>query len=107
MFERKDWEQLLARSIVPKLAFALQQELAINPLHQELEPFNWVLAWLDVMPLNQASRAGWVGGQPGGWVGSARSGHNVCVSMNACWHAWPWLRCPLLGPRVLSACPFN
>ncbi|PRW56706.1 septin and tuftelin-interacting 1-like protein 1 [Chlorella sorokiniana] len=52
VFDRKDWEQLLARSIVPKLAFALQ-ELVINPLHQELEPFNWVLAWQDVMPLGQ------------------------------------------------------
>lgn len=31
----------------------LQQELVINPLHQELEPFNWVLAWQDVMPLGQ------------------------------------------------------
>ena len=28
----------------------------INPLHQELEPFNWVLAWQDVMSVNQASR---------------------------------------------------
>ncbi|EFN58159.1 hypothetical protein CHLNCDRAFT_50559 [Chlorella variabilis] len=55
VFEPKDWEQLLARSIVPKLAFALQ-ELVINPLHQELEPFNWVLAWQDVMSVNQASR---------------------------------------------------
>jgi hypothetical protein len=73
VFDRKDWEQLLGRSIVPKLAFALQQELAINPLHQELEPFNWVLTWQDVMPLNQASPAGWVGwlagwaGRLGGW----------------------------------------
>ena len=74
VFERKDWEQLLGRSIVPKLAFALQQELAINPLHQELEPFNWVLTWQDVMPLNQASPAGWVGwlGGPAGWVGCAQ-----------------------------------
>ncbi|KAL4858605.1 Septin and tuftelin-interacting protein 1 [Chlorella vulgaris] len=52
VFERKDWEQLLGRSIVPKLAFALQ-ELVINPLHQELEPFQWVLSWQDVMPLSQ------------------------------------------------------
>jgi hypothetical protein len=55
VFERKDWEQLLGRSIVPKLAFALQ-ELVINPLHQELEPFQWVLSWQDVMPLSQVRR---------------------------------------------------
>jgi hypothetical protein len=55
VFDRKDWEQLLGRSVVPKLAFALQ-ELAINPVHQELEPLHWVLAWQDVMPLSQASR---------------------------------------------------
>ena len=29
------------------------QELAINPLHQELEPLHWVLAWADVVPLSQ------------------------------------------------------
>ena len=52
MFDSRDWEQLLARSIVPKLAFALQ-ELAINPAHQDLEPFQWVMAWQDVMPPGQ------------------------------------------------------
>ncbi len=36
----------------------LSQELVINPLHQELEPFNWVLAWQDVMPLGQV-RIAW------------------------------------------------
>ena len=74
MFERKDWEQLLGRSIVPKLAFALQQELAINPLHQELEPFNWVLTWQDVMPLNQARPAGCESGWLAGWAW----GRTVC-----------------------------
>lgn len=29
------------------------QELVINPVHQELDPLHWVLAWQDVMPLNQ------------------------------------------------------
>ena len=33
VFERREWESLLARSIAPKLAAALQ-ELVINPLHQ-------------------------------------------------------------------------
>ena len=57
MFDSRDWEQLLARSIVPKLAFALQ-ELAINPAHQDLEPFQWVMAWQDVMPPGQLVSAG-------------------------------------------------
>ncbi|GAB4821104.1 hypothetical protein N2152v2_008150 [Parachlorella kessleri] len=52
VFDSRDWEALLARSIVPKLAFALQ-ELAINPAHQDLEPFQWVMAWQDVMPPGQ------------------------------------------------------
>ena len=50
MFDSKDWDLLLLRSIVPKLAWALQDALDINPLQQDLDPFNWVLAWHPVMP---------------------------------------------------------
>ena len=31
-----------------------QQELVVNPAHQELDPLHWVLAWSDVLPPNQA-----------------------------------------------------
>ncbi len=44
VFEPAEWDALLARSIMPKLAFALQ-ELVINPAAQQLEPFQWVMAW--------------------------------------------------------------
>ncbi|KIZ04951.1 Tuftelin-interacting protein 11, partial [Monoraphidium neglectum] len=40
VFEAADWDGLLARSIAPKLALALQ-ELVINPAQQDLDPFNW------------------------------------------------------------------
>ena len=50
VFDSKDWDLLLLRSIVPKLAWALQDALDINPLQQDLDPFNWVLAWHPVMP---------------------------------------------------------
>ena len=50
VFDSKDWDLLLLRSIVPKLAWALQDALDINPLQQDLDPLNWVLAWHPVMP---------------------------------------------------------
>lgn len=37
------------QSIVPKLAGALQG-LEINPAGQDMRPFEWVVAWADVMP---------------------------------------------------------
>lgn len=43
---------MLARSIVPKLAGALAQ-LDINPAAQILDPFNWVMAWSDLLPQSQ------------------------------------------------------
>lgn len=49
VFDPMDWEQLLLRSIVPRLAYALQ-ELVVNPAHQVLEPFEWVLRWHNVVP---------------------------------------------------------
>ena len=44
VFEAKDWDALLTRSIIPKLRFALS-ELIINPANQVLDQIHWVLAW--------------------------------------------------------------
>ena len=43
-------EGLLARSVVPKLAAVLRDQLAIDPRNQSLEPLHWVLAWADLLP---------------------------------------------------------
>ncbi|KAK3280272.1 hypothetical protein CYMTET_11885 [Cymbomonas tetramitiformis] len=51
VFSAMDWEQLLVRSILPKLQWAMQ-ELVINPRDQHLDQFNWVLAWKDAAPVH-------------------------------------------------------
>lgn len=56
VFDAKDWDALLARSIVPRLALALQQ-LVINPAAQDMAPWEWVMAWADVMPLRLMVRS--------------------------------------------------
>lgn len=50
VFDAKDWDALVMRSIVPKLAWALQDVLVINPLQQDLDPFHWVTTWQPVLP---------------------------------------------------------
>ena len=50
VFDAKDWDTLVMRSIVPKLAWALQDVLVINPLQQDLAPFHWLTAWHPVLP---------------------------------------------------------
>eukprot|EP00898_Chlorokybus_atmophyticus_P006958 jgi/Chlat1/7263/Chrsp58S06898 len=51
VFDPVSWDQLLSRSIIPKLAFALQ-ELVINPHQQVLEPFHWVITWATAVPIH-------------------------------------------------------
>eukprot|EP00899_Mesostigma_viride_P003224 jgi/Mesvir1/12902/Mv05927-RA.1 len=50
VFDPASWEQLLVRSILPKLIFCLQSELVINPGNQQLGPFQWVMAWAGAIP---------------------------------------------------------
>eukprot|EP00878_Enallax_costatus_P018396 GHUV01019364.1.p1 GENE.GHUV01019364.1~~GHUV01019364.1.p1 ORF type:complete len:861 (+),score=252.13 GHUV01019364.1:619-3201(+) len=50
VFEPQDWEALLQRSILPKLAQALQTELMLNPNAPHLDPFQWAISWHGVMP---------------------------------------------------------
>ena len=49
VFGPRDWEALLARSVLPKLAAGLAG-MAINPAAQEIEPLEWALAWRDALP---------------------------------------------------------
>lgn len=49
VFDHKDWEKLVIKSIVPKLAAALSN-FVINPADQDFDPFDWLMAWADVMP---------------------------------------------------------
>ncbi|KAH7372751.1 hypothetical protein KP509_17G018900 [Ceratopteris richardii] len=51
VFDSSSWEMLLVKSIVPKLMAALQ-ELVINPRAQQLEPFRWVMAWGNAVPIH-------------------------------------------------------
>ncbi|KAJ3025740.1 hypothetical protein HK097_006609, partial [Rhizophlyctis rosea] len=50
VFTPADFENLLSRSILPKLISALRQDFTINPAAQNLEPLFWVLKWYTLMP---------------------------------------------------------
>lgn len=55
VFEPKEWDQLLARAVVPKLAAALA-EFVVNPADQSLDAFEWTMAWARVMSSKQMVR---------------------------------------------------
>lgn len=49
VFSKGSMDTFLMKNIVPKLQLAMQ-ELIINPIHQVLDPWNWVMEWLDMIP---------------------------------------------------------
>ncbi|XP_070537179.1 tuftelin-interacting protein 11-like [Ptychodera flava] len=49
VFSPGTMDAFLVRHIVPKLAVCLQ-EFVINPYQQQLDPFNWVMSWENMLP---------------------------------------------------------
>lgn len=49
MFNEKDWDNIFAKAILPKLALALQQ-YEVNPSQHDLEGVKWVVRWIDLIP---------------------------------------------------------
>ncbi|XP_065189296.1 tuftelin-interacting protein 11-like [Sycon ciliatum] len=52
VFSQGSMDAFIIRCIVPKLATCLQTRLVINPAHQDMEAFRWVMAWRSIVPLN-------------------------------------------------------
>ena len=50
MFEPKEWAALMGKSILPKLAYCLDSEFAVNPVDQQLEAWEWTMSWAPVLP---------------------------------------------------------
>lgn len=50
VFEPKEWAALTGRSILPKLAYCLDHEFTVNPVDQQLEPWEWTMSWSAVLP---------------------------------------------------------
>jgi tuftelin-interacting protein 11 len=51
VFDATGMEGLLVRSIVPKLT-ALMHSFVINPSQQDIRPFDWLLGWLELVPMH-------------------------------------------------------
>jgi tuftelin-interacting protein 11 len=49
VFDSQEWENLILKYIVPKLASALRDDFRINPASQDIEPFRRVMAWSTII----------------------------------------------------------
>ncbi|KAL5009755.1 hypothetical protein ScPMuIL_012060 [Solemya velum] len=52
VFKQGHMQAFLVKHILPKLARCMQ-EFPINPLHQTLDAWKWVMSWSDLIPVNQ------------------------------------------------------
>jgi tuftelin-interacting protein 11 len=46
VFDQSTWENLITRTILPKLIYALK-DFEVNPKNQKVEPIKWLLQWQD------------------------------------------------------------
>jgi hypothetical protein len=51
VFDATSFENLLVRSVVPKLVYVLREGLVINPAQQDIAPVEAVLAWVALVPV--------------------------------------------------------
>ena len=58
VFDVRDWDALLVRSILPKLQYALSEVKidGVNRASQVLEPLGWVLAWEGCVPAGRMTQ---------------------------------------------------
>jgi tuftelin-interacting protein 11 len=50
VFSTGVWDSFMCRNILPKLELVLNNELIINPKNQDIEPWQWVMSWQDLIP---------------------------------------------------------
>jgi len=48
VFERRSWESLIDRMILPKLMYALR-DFEVNPKKQKVDPVRWLIDWTDYL----------------------------------------------------------
>lgn len=51
VFASSNWDQFILKNILPKLELIFEDELVVNPSQQNLEPWNWVISWLELISL--------------------------------------------------------
>ncbi len=51
VFSSSSWDNFMLRNILPKLECVLKEEFKINPSDQNLEAWNWIMEWRDLIPL--------------------------------------------------------